>query len=64
MKSDKYFTLRDVNMGPKQIQSLAKDKFEQKAKKREEYHLLKERVAKESIKRMSDIGSTAPKSIF
>ena len=35
MKSDKYFKIRDVNLGPKQIQSQAKEQFEQKMKMRE-----------------------------
>lgn len=64
MKSDKYFTIKDINLGPKQIQSLAKDQFEQKARMRSEYYQMKELVAKEGNKKLSELGSTAPKSIF
>ena len=35
MKSDKFFKIGDVNLGPKQIQSQAKEKFEQRMRMRE-----------------------------
>lgn len=72
MKSDKYFTLRDVNLGPKQIQSLAKEKFDQRVKQREEFEDIKragvtkaqEPRVKEGWKQLTYQGSEAPKSIF
>lgn len=41
MKSDKYFTLNELNLGPQQIQRLAKEKFDQKMQNREHYHAYK-----------------------
>ena len=51
MTSDKYFKIQEVNMGPKQIKQMAKQKFQQKIDNREQYHAILKKKAEHDKKK-------------